>query len=58
MNGQSSVWSRVWSYVILRAREVAIEEECLKQLHSIKGRIATILVRTQCRFNFGSKTNC
>ena len=31
--------------------EVAIEEECLKQLHSVKGSKATNLVCTKCRFN-------
>ena len=31
--------------------EVAIEEECLKRLHSVKGSKATNLVRTKHRFN-------
>ena len=48
---QSSVQSRIWSRVRSHARKNAIEEECFKQLHSIKGRKATHLVRTQRRFN-------
>ena len=31
--------------------EVAIEKECLKQLHSVKGSKVTNLVRTKRRFN-------
>ena len=38
--------------------KIAIEEECFKQLHIIKGRKTTNLMRTKYRFNFGSKINC
>ena len=58
LNEQSSVWSCVQSRVRSRVGDVAIKKECLKQLHLIKGRKATNLIFTQCKFNFGSKTNC
>ena len=51
VNGQSSIWSRVWSCVRSRAGEVVIGKECLKRVHSIKERKATNLVRIQRRFN-------
>ena len=33
-------------------KKVAIAEECLKRLHSVKGRKATNLVRAKRRFEF------
>ena len=51
VNRQSSVWSCIWSYVRSCAGKVAIKEEYLKQLHSIKGKKSTNLVCTQRRFN-------
>ena len=44
MKGRSSVRSRVRSRVRLRTGKVTIGEECLKRLHSVKGRNATNLV--------------
>ena len=37
-------------YKVIYKKEVAIEEECLKRLHSVKGRKATNLMRA----NIGS----
>ena len=45
VKGQSSVRSRIRSRVKSHVGEVAIGEECLKRLHSVKGRSATHLVR-------------
>ena len=51
VNGQSSVRSCVLSLVRSRVGEVVIEEECFKQLYSIKENKATNLVCILHRFN-------